>query len=75
MNYDGLCGEHFGKLNVKDNTKLTNKQQDTLKFDIGRMISEEDIIDQIHIVYYQNVGYWPSELCNDSNIVLNINRI
>ena len=42
---------------IKYNEKLTNKQKDTLNFDIGRIISEEDIVDEISTVYYQNLGY------------------
>ena len=49
--------KHFGKLKTKDNTKLTNKQKDTINFDISRRVSEEDVIDQVSTVYYQNVGY------------------
>ena len=30
MNYDGSCGENFGKLKIKGNAKFTNKQKDTL---------------------------------------------
>ena len=71
--YDGSSGENFGKLKIKDNTKLTNKQKDALNFYINRRISEKDISDQISTVYYQNVGYWPSEFCNKIDIVLNTN--
>lgn len=54
MNYDESRGENFGKLKIKDNAKLTNKQKDTLNFDIGKRISEEDMIDQASNVYFQN---------------------
>ena len=39
MNYDGSRGENFGKLKIKDNAQLTNKQKETLNFDISRIIS------------------------------------
>ena len=52
MNYDGLRGENFGKLKMKDTAKLTNKQKDTLMFDISRRNSEEDIVDEISIICY-----------------------
>ena len=75
MNYDGSRGESFGNLKIKDNAKLTNKQKDTLNFDIGRRNSEEDIVDEISTVYYQNVGDWPSTYCNKADIMLNANKI
>ena len=74
MNYDGSRGENFGKLKIKDNAKLTNKQKGTLNFDIGRRISEEHVIDQVSNVYYNNKGYWPSDYCNDTDITENGNR-
>ena len=46
-----------------------------MSFDIGRRISEEDIVDEISIVYYQIMGYWPSPYCNETDIMLNTNRI
>ena len=55
--------------------KLTNKQKDALNFDIGRIIAEEDIVDEISTVYYQHVGYWSSTYCNEHDIILNTNRI
>ena len=60
MNYNGSRGENVGKLKIKDNAKLTNKQKDVLNFDISRRISEEGIVDNIPTVYYQNEGYWTS---------------
>ena len=57
MNYDGSRGENFGKLKIKDNAKLTNKQKGTLNVDIGRRISEEHVIDQVSNVCYSNKGY------------------
>ena len=74
MNYDGSRGENFGKLKIKDNAKLTNKQKDTLNFDISRRISEEDVVDQISTVYHTNMGSWPSSFCNETDIALNANR-
>ena len=55
MNYDGSHRENFGKLKTKDNAKPTNKKKDTLNFDISRCIAEEDIVDQISTIYYQNI--------------------
>ena len=52
MNYDGSQGEIAGKLKIKDNIKLTNKENYTLNFDIGRRISEEDAIDQVSNIYF-----------------------
>ena len=49
INYDGSAGENFGKLKIKDNTKLTNKEKDTMNFDISCRISEEDNVDHIHL--------------------------
>ena len=56
INYDGSAGENFGKLKIKDNTKLTNKEKDTLKLYMSRRISEENIVDHIFTTYYQNNG-------------------
>ena len=75
MNYDGSRGENFGKLKIKDNAQLTNKQKETLNFDISRRISEEDIVDEICTVYYQNMGCWPSSFCNETDLMKNANRI
>ena len=69
MNYDGARGENFGKTKIKDNAKLTNKQKDSLSFDIGRRVSEEDIVDQASSIYYRNVGRWPSKCCNDQDLL------
>ena len=74
-NYDGSRGENFGKIKIKDNAKLTNKQKETFNFDIGCRISEEDIIDNASNIFQQNKGYWPSEFCNDTDISENANRI
>ena len=57
-NYDGSRGENFGKIKIKDNARLTNKQKDTLNYDIGRRISEEDVINQVSNVCYEKNGYW-----------------
>ena len=74
LNYDGSRGENFGKVKIKDNAKLTNKQKPTFNFDIGRRISEEDLIDNASNVFQQNKGYWPSEFCNDTDIAGNAER-
>ena len=46
MNDDILYRICFSKLKINNYVKLTNKQKDTLSFDISRQISEEDIVDQ-----------------------------
>ena len=55
LKYDGARGKNYGKIKIKDNVKLTNRQKVTLNFDIGRRISEEDIIDQASSIHYQNI--------------------
>ena len=75
LNYDGSRGENFGKVKIKDNAKLTRKQKVAFNFDIGRRISEEDIIDNASNIFQRNKGYWPSEYCNDTDIAANANRI
>lgn len=57
MSYDGSCGETFGKLKIIHNVNLTNEQKDTLNFDIGRRIFEDDIVDQMFTIFYSNIGY------------------
>ena len=74
LNYDGSRGENFGKIKIKDNAKLTNKQKLTFNFNIGRRISEEDVIDNASNIFQQNKGYWPSEFCNDTDIAVNAER-
>ena len=74
LNYDGSRGENFGKIKIKDNAKLTNKRKLTFNFDIGRRISEEDVIDSASNIFQQNKGYWPSEFCNDTDIAIDANR-
>ena len=69
LNYDGSRGENFGKILIKDNAKLTNKQRDTLNFDIGRRLSEEDIINKASNVFHENIGLWPSEFCNEIDLM------
>ena len=44
VNYDGPRGENDGKVKIKDNAKLTNRQKSKLNFDNGKRISEEDVI-------------------------------
>ena len=70
INYDGSRGENFGKILIKDNAKLTNKQRDTLNFDIGRRLSEENIVNKASTIYYENTGSWPSEYCNEIDLML-----
>ena len=75
MNWDGSRGETFGKLKIKDNAKLTNKYKDTLNSDISCRISEEDIVDHIYMIYYQNKGRWVSTYYNDTDIMINANKL
>ena len=42
-NWDGSRSEHFGKLIVKDNAKLTNHQKDTLNFDISKRLYNNSV--------------------------------
>ena len=60
LNYDGSRGEKVGKIKIKNNAKITNKRKLTFNFDIGRIISEEDVIDSISNIFQQNKVYWPS---------------
>ena len=69
MNYDGSRGECLAKVKVKDNAKLTNKCKLTLNYDIGRRIAEEDIVDQISTVYFENEKKWPSKYCSDQDMI------
>ena len=60
INYDGSREDFFGKLKIENNSKLANKQKKILKFDIGRRISEEDLIEKASSLHFQNKRYWPS---------------
>ena len=75
INYDGSRVENFGKLKKKNNSKLTNKVKDTLNFDIRCRISEEDIVDHISTMYYQKNGKWVSKYCNETDIMMNTNKL
>ena len=57
MNYDGSKGKNFGKIKIKDNAKINNKRKLTFNFDIGRRISEEDMIDSASKIFQHNKGY------------------
>ena len=46
-----------------------------MNLNIGRRISEEGIVDEISTIYYQNMDYWPSTYCNETDIMLNANKI
>ena len=50
MNHDGSRGENFGKLKMKDNSKVTSKKKNILHFDISCRISEENIVDHISTI-------------------------
>ena len=56
MDYDGSRDDFFGKLKMKDNTKLTNKDKEALDVNVGCRIPEEDIVNQISTLFYQNKG-------------------
>lgn len=68
-NWDGSRPEFFGKEIVKDHAKLTNKQKETLNFDISRRICETDVIDEVSKIFYQKHSRWPSQYCNDVDIM------
>ena len=68
-NWDGSRPEYFGKELVKDHAQLTNKQKETLNFDISKRICETDIIDEISRVYFTQSGRWPSNFCNDTDLM------
>ena len=65
----------FGKLKIKDNVKLTNKEKDTLNFDISRKISEKDIVDHLSTIYHQNNGRQVPQYCNEIDIMMNANKL
>ena len=66
--YDGGPCEHMGKIKVKDMAKITNNQRDSLNFDISRRLAEQDVVDHLSNVFYQNHKVWPSEFCNDGDL-------
>ena len=68
MDYDGSRGESLGKFMIKDDAQLTNKAKDTLNFDIGRRLSEEDVVDQVSSAHFQNEGMWPSKFCSNQDM-------
>lgn len=68
LNCDGSRGEYFGKTKIKDNAQKTNKQRDTLNFDISRRIAEEDVMDSAASIYYRNTGKWISKYCEDTDL-------
>ena len=74
LNYDGSSRENFGKIKINDNAEITNKRKLTFNFDIGRRISEEDVIDNASNIFQQNRGYWPSEFCNDTDIAVDASK-
>ena len=70
MNYDGSRGENIGKTKIKDNAKRTNQQKHTLHYDIGKRISECDIVDHVSTSFFERKGRWPSQYCSDSDLVM-----
>ena len=61
MNYDGGRGENYGTVKIKVNAQPINYCKETLKFEIGRRISEEDVIYQISNSHFTPTGVWLSE--------------
>ena len=61
MNYDGSRCENTGKTKIKDNAKRTNQQKHTLHYDIGKIISKEDMVDHVSNSFHQRKGCWPSK--------------
>ena len=49
MNDDGSRGKNLGNI-----VNVTNKDKETPNFGIGCRISEEDIVDHMFTVYFQN---------------------
>ena len=54
LNFDGSTGENFGTVKIKYNAKLTRIQKGAFNFDIGRRISEENIINNNSNIFQQN---------------------
>lgn len=75
LNSDGSRGENLNKLRIKYNTELTNKEKDRLNFEISRQISDDDVVYQISMVCHNNMKYWPSILCNETDILVNVNIV
>ena len=74
MNYDGSRGENIGKTKIKDNDKRTNQQKHTLQYDIGKRISEDNIVDHISNSFHQRKGCWPSKFCNETDLLIDGNN-
>ena len=74
MNYDGSRGENIGKTKIKDNAKRTNQQKHTLYYDIGKRISEEDIVDHVSNSFHLRNGRWPSKFCNETDLLIDGNN-
>jgi hypothetical protein len=70
-NVDGSRGEHHGKTLIKDNAKNTNKQRDTMNFDIARRLAEDKLVDQLSILYFNSNNKWPSKHCNERDLIEN----
>ena len=68
-NWDGSRPEYFGKVLVKDHAQSTNKQKETLNFDISKRICESEIIDEVSRVFFVQNGRWPSSFCNDIDLM------
>ena len=68
-NFDGSIGEQKGKFIVKNNALRTNKQEKTLCNDVCRRIFEQNVVDDASLIYYNNTGRFPSEYCNDMDIL------
>ena len=68
--FDGSRGESLGKTIIKDSAQRTNKDKNTLNFDIATRIYEDDLIDQASHVYYRRYNKWPSNYCTETDMIL-----
>ena len=59
---------------IKNNTKRINQQKHTLHYDIGKRISEEDIVDHVSNSFHQRNGRWPSKFCNETDLLIDGNN-
>ena len=56
MNYDQSCRKNMGKTEIKDIARRTDQQKHTLRYDIGKRISEENIVDHVSNSFYHRKG-------------------
>ena len=69
MNYDGSRGEYLVNVMIKDYSELTNKDKDTLHFDIGRRLSEEHIVDKVSSTPFWNEEKWLHKCWSDQDMI------